>query len=516
MLRGYLLLTAGAAGAVVMVIEVVGSRIVGPFFGVSLFVWTSLITVTLLALALGYALGGLACDRRPAPAVLYVLLFLAGLAVLLVPWLKVPVLRACVPLGLRAGSLAASALLFGPCLALLGCVSPYVVRLATRDVAHVGRTVGLFAAVSTGGSFLGTLATGFVLIAYVGASRVFTLAGALLLLLSAGYFVTFARRRAAVALVLLPLAASAPRVPVSKVMANGTRVAEVARYEGFYGTVLVLDYSYGARRTRELVIDGLVQGGIDLADGLSTYEYSYFVEQLPWGARPGGRTALVIGAGAGLVPAWYEARGVRVDVVDINSDVLAAARAHFGFRPAGDVFVEDARAFLTRPGRAYDYVVLDAFTGDTTPGHLLTLEALRLLRARLAPGGIVAANLAGSLGRETLMTASVVRTFEAVFAEVRVHPTFDPEAGERYGNVVLIASDEPLPAFDARRAGTWPVHSFAREAVQQRLGRTWRFPPGTPALLLTDDFNPLDARDAWLKERIRREVLATTDWDVLL
>lgn len=515
-LRGYLLATAGVSGAAVMVVEVVGSRVVGPFFGVSLFVWTSLITVTLLALALGYALGGRACDRRPTPEALYTLVGVAGLCALAVPWLKAPVLRVCLSLGLRAGSLASAALLFGPCLVLLGCVSPYVVRLATRDLAHVGRTVGLFAAVSTGGSFLGTLLTGFVLIAYLGVAHVFTLVGALLLLLSGGYFAFFRGRRAALLVALVPLAVPAGRAPIDKLMANGTRVSEVARREGFYGTVQVLEYSYGARRTREMVIDGLVQGGIDTADGLSIYEYSYFLEQLPWGLRPSGGRCLVIGAGAGLVPSWYAARGVLTDVVEINPDVLTLARAHFAFQVSGDVFVEDARAFLRRPGRRYDYIVLDAFTGDTTPAHLLTREALDEVRARLAPGGVVAANVAGSLGQATLMTASIARTFESVFPDVRLHPTFDPEAGERYGNLVVIASDRPLGAWDPVRGAPPRVHAFAREAVALRLGRGWRFPPGTPALVLSDDFNPFDARDAWLKERIRRDMLANTDWDVLL
>jgi hypothetical protein len=114
------------------------------------------------------------------------------------------------------------------------------------------------------------------------------------------------------------------------------------------------------------------------------------------------------------------------------------------------------------------------------------------------------------------MTASIVSTFESGFADVRLHPIFEAEAGERYGNMVLIASDQPLPAFDAARVRDLPVHPFAREAVARFLERTYRFPPGTPALLLSDDFNPLDVRDAWLKERVRRDVLANTDWDVLM
>ena len=120
----YLLLTAVVCGALIMVVEVLGSRVVGPFFGVSLFVWTSLIAVTLIALAAGYGLGGLLADRRGTPEYLYAIILVAGLLVLLIPVLKAPVLKLSIPLGLRLGAFTSTTLLFGPSLFLLGCVSP--------------------------------------------------------------------------------------------------------------------------------------------------------------------------------------------------------------------------------------------------------------------------------------------------------------------------------------------------------------------------------------------------------
>ncbi len=134
-----------------MVVEVLGSRVVGPFFGVSLFVWTSLIAVTLIALAAGYAVGGFLADRRGTPSTLYAIIFAAGLLVLLIPMLKMPVLKLAMALGLRTGSFTATLVLFGPSLFLLGCVSPILVKIATRELANLGRTVGGFYALSTVG-----------------------------------------------------------------------------------------------------------------------------------------------------------------------------------------------------------------------------------------------------------------------------------------------------------------------------------------------------------------------------
>jgi len=123
----YLIVTAALCGALVMVIEVLGSRVIGPFFGASLFVWTSLITVAMIALAAGYAIGGRLSDQKSSPDWLYGIIMVSGVLVILTTVLKGVMLQMCLPLGLRWGALVSAMLLFGPSLFLLGCVSPYVV-----------------------------------------------------------------------------------------------------------------------------------------------------------------------------------------------------------------------------------------------------------------------------------------------------------------------------------------------------------------------------------------------------
>lgn len=514
-LLAYLVLTAVLCGALVMVIEVLGSRVIGPFFGVSLYVWTSLISVTLVSLAGGYAVGGMLADRFPSPAYLYAIILVAGLLALAVPAIKGPVLAACVPLGLRGGALAGTLILFGPALFALGCVTPYILRVAVRELDNLGRAAGGFYALSTVGSVLGTLATGFVLIGSLGVTDTFRLTAGLLIALGCGYFLLF-RRRWAVSLALVVPFVPLADPPAEARMDDGTRVSLVAAHDSFYGELKVVEYRYGALHTRELLIDGLVQGGMDVRSGLPVYGSTYFLQRLPYAINPGGERALVIGLGAGLVPRWYEARGVVADVVDIDAAVAELARAHFGYRGRGELFVADARSFLAHPGRRYDYIIVDVFNGDTTPGHLMSLEALRLAKARLAPRGVLAFNLVGSLRRRPFMTASVVATLEAVFDQAQVFPTFPVDGGGGDGNLTLVAYDgEPRPV---------PVVLLSPESVHPLAGRTmppgplsaFRFPAGTPAMLLTDDFNPMDVHDAGLREAVRRNILETTDWGILL
>jgi len=510
----FLLLTAVVCGALIMVIQVLGSRVIGPFFGVSLYVWTSLISVTMIALAVGYAVGGWLADRRDSPRWLYTIVASAGIATLLVPWLRGAVLELSIPLGLRAGSFVATLLLFGPSLMLLGMVSPYLVKLASRQTRGLGMTVGGFYAVSTLGSVIGTVLTGFVLIATLGVTQIFQLTGLLLIALAAAWFVLFARRPAALALLLLALPGwFVARPSVDTVQANGTRLTEVTTVDSHYGRLSVVDYRFGEKQTRELIIDGLVQGGVDVASGQSVYEYPYFLEFLPVAYHPAGRTALVIGLGAGVVPRWYSARGVRTDVVDIDPEVVALARKHFGFTIEGTVYVEDARAFLAGTRQRYDYLIADVFNGDVTPGHLLSREAVALLAARITDDGIVAMNLIGSLGADSYMTASVVRTLGTAFEQVEIHPTFDPSRGNGEGNLVILAYQGT--AREVQPAALTAIHPLAFDNVVAHLGQRFRFPEGTPALVLSDDFNPIDVYDASLRERVRRSILATTNWALL-
>jgi len=511
----YLALTTVLAGALVMVIEVLGSRVIGPFFGVSLFVWTSLIAVTLTALALGYAVGGRLADRFSSPDALYGLLLLAGLLTLPIPALKPLVLEAALPLGLRAGALTASLLLFGPALFLLGCVTPYVARIAVREMRHLGKTIGAFYAASTVGSIMGTVLAGFFLIPSLGVSHVFVLSGGLLIALAVGYFVFFRRYWWGLLALVVPLASVPhPEMPRA-LMPDGTEVAVVHSRDSPYGSVKVIDYRHGSVHTRELVIDGLVQGGIDMATRESVYEYSYLLQWLPYAMNPAGKSCLVIGLGAGLVARWYDARGIATDAVDIDPEVVSIARAYFGLEPRLNVVIADARAFLGTGTKRYDYVVLDVFNGDTTPAHLLSVEALRQIKLRLAEDGILALNLMGSLTTHSFMTASIVRTLETVYKNIMIYKTFDVDDGDGAGNIVVIAHDGAPRPPDARVLARAQVHPHAEPLVRQGFIQPFRFPPGTPAMLLTDEFNPVDARDLWLKERVRRRILESTPPAVL-
>jgi hypothetical protein len=128
----------------------------------------------------------------------------------------------------------------------------------------------------------------------------------------------------------------------------------------------------------------------------------------------------------------------------------------------------------------------------------------------------LAINLVGSLQRENFMTASVVHTLKSVFDQVDIYPVIAKDSREQTGNLVVVAYRGAPRKPDNALHASEPVHSLARDLVRHTLTNRFSFPADTPAILLTDDFNPIDLRDLWLKEEVRRDILKTTDPDILL
>ena len=523
----FIFITALICGGLVMVIEVMGSRIIGPFFGVSLFVWTSLISVTLVALALGYAAGGYFADRFPSPKYLYSLIMISGLLTLLVPWVQGGVLQMCVPLGLRLGAFASTLILFGPALFLLGCVSPYLVRIAASQLGNIGRLVGGLYALSTIGSTVGTVITGFVLVAYMGVSNIFLTTGIVLVLLSVIYFTAFHRKVTENLLIIVPvILAGSLFSPVmqkedrfsfkTKTLPGGSELTQVYHTESFYGTIKVVDSKSVEKHSRYMMIDSMIQGGIDVRENnLSIFFYNYYLQFIPYMLHPDGKTCAVIGLGAGLVSRWYEDQGMVCDIVDIDEKVIDVAKEYFDFSNKGEVITEDGRYFLKTSNKLYDYLILDVFNGDITPAHLLSLEALTSQKQRLTEKGVLAVNLIGSLTDRPFMTASVVKTLEQVFDQVEIYPAFDVEKSNGMGNVIVVAYQGASRKFQKVDQDIYTMHPFFEQEIKANLGKRFYFPADTQAIVLTDDYNPIDFYDYWLRELIRTRILETVDWDLL-
>jgi hypothetical protein len=184
--KGFLLLIAFVCGAIVMGIELVGSRVLAPFFGSSIFVWGSLISVFMGALSLGYYTGGRFSDKNPHLYKLAAVLLISAFLILLIPLIGKPVNNFISELNIdvRWSTLIASTVLFFCPVALLGVVSPYIIKMSTNHLDSIGVSSGSVYAISTLGSILGTLVTSFYLISLIGVSAIFNCFALILIILA--------------------------------------------------------------------------------------------------------------------------------------------------------------------------------------------------------------------------------------------------------------------------------------------------------------------------------------------
>jgi len=432
------------SGAVLLALEIVASRIIAPFFGNSIYVWGSLIGVFLAALALGYFLGGKAADRWPSLAVLAACVFLAGAFVVPIPVVAPRVLEAIIlrDPGPRISPLVGSLALFFLPGVVIGMVSPFAVRLRARTVDTIGNVAGALYALSTLGSIAGTLLASFVLIAVTDVSQIVYALGATLLVLAVAGWVISRRMLTATigagVAVMLVLSAPYASVPLS----------EEIRFmkDTVYHRITVSDEF----DIRYLKLDNYWQSGLDLADSRRTvFGYSDYLH-LPLIFAPAADRVLVVGLGGGTVPARYhlDYRGMRIDVAELDPQVIAVAQRYFAV-PSDSrlrMIAQDGRLFIMRAEEQYDVILLDAYLIDTIPFHLATREFYETVKMRLAPGGVVGSNIIGALsGPRSGLFRAMYKTFREAFPTVYVFPVdWNRYQGpESLRNIIVIGTDRP-------------------------------------------------------------------------
>jgi spermidine synthase len=493
-----LYLTVAISGASVLALEILGTRVLGPFYGNSLFLWSALITVTLAALAIGYALGGRWADRGATPKRLGTILAVAGVWVLLIPVLRKPLLMATEPMGLRAAVLAASVGLFFLPLLLMGMVSPYAIRLRLTRVEDAGRTAGDLYAISTLASVAGALLTGFVLIPELGVNRLILSIGAALLL-AAGLCYSQGGGRALAVLLLLAAPATA---------AAGWNVVR-ERTDHDRGLTAIAESNYAQLRVidkddlRHLIIDGGVHTMVYPGDWQTMHRYAMVTETFTHLFAGRGRV-LVVGLGGGSVAKAYHAAGWDVSAVEIDPMVTRFAHDFFGLDPEEtSVAHMDARRFLRTTPERYDLIVGDAYGSSSVPWQLLTREYVAEMKSRLNEGGVVALNLE-CVGWDDILIRSAAATLLTSFSTVRALPTSEPP--DALGNVMLLAADRPIDIGDPVDVLGHPKdvapETYVHFALLQKL-HAWdnAYVPDTQgAPVLTDDRTPVDL---WA-ERINR------------
>lgn len=483
-------------GWFIMQTELVGARTLTPFFGNSIFVWGSVLAVLMLALAVGYGLGGAVTRKTRSLYTPGAVLLAAGALVCLSTVYQNPLCaRLANSTDPRWAALLVSVLLYAAPMTLAGMISPYAVHLATAARAEAGSRAGSLYAVSTVGSFLGCLATSFVLVPSY-ALQIVTIGAGVLAALTAvvsAVALSVAHRPAVVISLVFSAAAIAAglyapaafestqqqvyaRMMVGEKLSDAApstidaRIAQGQRLAirelnktrpGTVQTLLKTETAYHRIAvTQEPPFRSLTFGepGFRMTQTIINLRnikrhFSEYTELLlaPILYKPDPKRVLVIGLGGADVARGIEScyPEVRMDVVEIDPVVVKIAQKYFFWMPGRNVTVYtlDGRTFaglhVVNNREPYDWVILDAYDSDYVPFHLSTLEFFDLIKQVLAPDGVISMN--------TWVTHKLfsyqARTLAGSFG------TADAYFGKRSGNVVLAAQkNSPGPMTQERAA----------------------------------------------------------------
>jgi predicted membrane-bound spermidine synthase len=470
--RAALWLGASAvAGAIIMALEMVAFRLYAPYFGYSIYVWSTLVAVVLAALAIGYAIGGRLADRTSSDIPLFAALAASG-AYQLVALFSV---YAVMPVFARAddfiGTGAATALLFAPPMAALAAVSPLAIRQLARE-ERIGMAAGSVYAVATVGAIAGTLGASFYLLPELGTRAALQVNCALSLTIGlAG--LALRRRGVLGALAILPVLALVPERPAP----SGT----IWEAESLYNLVRV------ARRDDRLMLL-LNNNAAQTVSAGSGNRTGFYYDQFALGpmlveAHRG--LALGMGAGGSIAAARQTAPEIAFDAVEIDAKVVEAAERWFGVADADPrlrIHVADARRWLDRAPGGYDLVQLDVYQGGPyIPFHLITEEFFRLARSRMNDDALLMMNLV-DVGADSELLLAAGATLKRVFPTVLV-------LSDLRGNHMLFAFTRPHST-DAVRPKLAAIPGSVAESAAGRLAEI-DIPAGTPTF--TDDWAPVEA-----------------------
>jgi spermidine synthase len=491
-MRRFLLPLVFVSGMASLGVEFGAARLLAPYFGTSLYVWGVLIGLVLIYLSAGYVIGGRLADRRPDDALLYQITAWAGLWIGVIPLVSYPILLASqqgfkdLSAGLVAGTLLAVVLMFAVPVILLGCVSPFAIRLLLKDVETGGNTAGRVYALSTAGSILGTFLPVFWFIPTYGTRP--TLEGFGLVLVVMSVVGLWPRRRLYASFAVAVLIAWIALPAGIKPPVVGTLITEK---DSAYNYIQVVQ----SGTTTELILNEgqAIHSVYDSQDNLTHGYWDYLLIanafQPSQAIVPTPRSVAILGLAGGTTARQYRlAYGDSVDItgVEIDPAILDIGHRYFhlGDAHAHEV-VGDARYWLDTQAGHYDVIVLDAYRQPYIPFHLTTEEFFQQVRDHLNPGGVAAVNV-GRTSTDYRLVAALASTMAAVYPNVYLidDPNFD--------NTLVFGTSEPVSIDDVKHNLGMVDAPLASSAAQTALAEGHLRASPYHGQVYTDDLAPVE------------------------
>lgn len=476
-------------GAVVMIFELIGSRVISPYVGTSIYVWTSLIGVILASLSVGYYAGGYLADKNPSTRPLALIIIYSALAIVFSVLIKDNFSAAIsnFQFDLELKTIIISLTLFAPASFLLGMVSPYAVRLRMIDLSKSGRTAGNLYAMSTFGSILGTFLAGFYIIPNFGSTNSLIIIASVLFLL--GFLLLINKSSGKIAKILfflffifLGLNYLWPIVKKQNLVADIDTAYN--RIFIFYANDLLTKKPIIALATDPYGIQAakFVDGPDDLVFGYTKFYrvFSHFV--------PNPENVLMIGGAVYTYPKYFMKHypNTRMDVVEIDPGMTDVAKKYFGFEEQSnlDIYHQDGRIYLNNNKKKYDVIFVDAFNSAASiPFHLTTKEFITKEYESLNENGVVLVNIVSAIeGEKGKFARAEYATYKKVFPQVFLFSVKEEEGASNSQNLILVA-------LKSKKVFEW---QSADPEINKFFSQIWDKPILDDLPILIDDFAPVE------------------------
>jgi spermidine synthase len=498
----YLYLSVFASGMCTLAIEMSASRLLGNVFGTSNLVWANIIGLILLYLSAGYMIGGRWADRSPRQTTFFGILTWGAFLSALIPLVARPVLTAAAhsvvgaQASLAIGSFIAVLVLFSIPVTLLGCVSPFAIRLAVQGINDAGKTSGRIYAISTLGSLLGTFLPVLYTIPELGTFRTFLLFSGVLYLI--GFVGLWRQKRsAALRLVWMPFVIAL----LSLLVLNGPLRAPV-------GSARILYEDESAYNYIQVQEDSAGNRYLYLNEGQGIHSqwnpqkiafqrtWDFFLTGPYFNAPPHSpdkvQSIAIIGLAAGTIARQHIAAygDIPITGIEIDPDIVTAGERYFDMNkekmPSLTVYAQDGRYMLNDLDQRFSVIGIDAYRPPYIPAHLTTVEFFQEVRDHLTDDGVVIINVGRTNTDRRLvdaMTATLLQVYPSVHA-MDVPASF---------NTILVATVQPTADDNlTQNLALLPPDTNPILADTVALGVVSLVPTHTSDTVFTDDRAPVE------------------------
>ena len=413
------------AGAIGMGLELIAARILSPYVGSSNVVWTSIIGIILASMSLGYWIGGKRADKNATIDQISDILLISAIFTSIIPILETLVVKQLAEMieNLTISAILCAIIVFSIPSFILAMISPFAVKIKSKEESEIGSLSGRISSLSTIGSIIGTFSMGFLLIPNIGVTNINIIITLLLIVLS--IFSKEKKNKKYLYVIILNISIVLILIILGKWIFKLNNPDILLDTDSQYSRIWVKQIATEKNTYKTLQVDTGLESYIDIDTGEMGAKYLRFYDLFEY-FNKNAKDTLLIGGAAYTYPIHYldKFENKTIDVVEIDEKMTEIAQNEFGLdtsNPRLNIYNQDGRSYLNYSEKKYDTILIDAFKGMNAPFELTTYQALSNAKNLLNENGIVLTNIISSIeGENSKFIQYEYATYKAVFDDVKI------------------------------------------------------------------------------------------------